>query len=211
MTWVSAQRTGQARHKCSVTCSCSPTVPELAARGIIQQVFPVHEQRILNRLMKSWVQAVCENQPLGVTPGPEGVQESQEVGSTDQDPLAPLTDEICDYFGVKIAMYFAWLGFYTSAMVYPAVFGSVLYTFTEADQVLGAGRAGTGSPKTPFSLGRPGQQLSLLYHPRQAGMCHVWSSRSSMWSGQHCSWRNGNRGGQSWPTSGGRWTPLAKL
>ncbi|KAM9096706.1 anoctamin-8 isoform 4-T4 [Sarcophilus harrisii] len=84
-----------------------PIIPELAARGIIQQVFPVHEQRILNRLMKSWVQAVCENQPL---------------------------DEICDYFGVKIAMYFAWLGFYTSAMVYPAVFGSVLYTFTEADQ-----------------------------------------------------------------------------
>uniref|UniRef100_A0A8C2YNJ0 Anoctamin n=1 Tax=Chinchilla lanigera TaxID=34839 RepID=A0A8C2YNJ0_CHILA len=84
-----------------------PAVPELAARGIIQQVFPVHEQRILNRLMKSWVQAVCENQPL---------------------------DDICDYFGVKIAMYFAWLGFYTSAMVYPAVFGSVLYTLTEADQ-----------------------------------------------------------------------------
>uniref|UniRef100_A0A8C0CKV0 Anoctamin n=1 Tax=Balaenoptera musculus TaxID=9771 RepID=A0A8C0CKV0_BALMU len=56
-----------------------PIIPELAARGIIQQVFPVHEQRILNRLMKSWVQAVCENQPL---------------------------DEICDYFGVKIAMYF---------------------------------------------------------------------------------------------------------
>ncbi|KAL6039922.1 hypothetical protein STEG23_004339 [Scotinomys teguina] len=84
-----------------------PIIPELAARGIIQQVFPVHEQRILNRLMKSWVQAVCENQPL---------------------------DDICDYFGVKIAMYFAWLGFYTSAMVYPAVFGSVLYTFSEADQ-----------------------------------------------------------------------------
>ncbi|KAK2499277.1 hypothetical protein MC885_018179 [Smutsia gigantea] len=111
-----------------------PIIPELAARGIIQQVFPVHEQRILNRLMKSWVQAVCENQPLGVILGPEGVQESQEVGSTDRNPLAPLTDEICDYFGVKIAMYFAWLGFYTSAMVYPAVFGSVLYTFTEADQ-----------------------------------------------------------------------------
>ncbi|NXC22070.1 ANO8 protein, partial [Corythaeola cristata] len=82
-------------------------VPELAARGVIQQVFPLHEQRILKRLMKSWVQAVCEAQPL---------------------------DEICDYFGVKIAMYFAWLGFYTSAMVYPAVFGSILYTFTESDQ-----------------------------------------------------------------------------
>lgn len=36
---------------------------------------------------------------------------------------------------MKIAMYFAWLGFYTSAMVYPAVFGSILYTFTESDQV----------------------------------------------------------------------------
>ncbi|XP_071433963.1 anoctamin-8 isoform X2 [Pithys albifrons albifrons] len=84
-----------------------PIIPELAARGVIQQVFPLHEQRILKRLMKSWVQAVCEAQPL---------------------------DDICDYFGVKIAMYFAWLGFYTSAMVYPAVFGSILYTFTESDQ-----------------------------------------------------------------------------
>ncbi|XP_019403601.1 PREDICTED: anoctamin-8 [Crocodylus porosus] len=84
-----------------------PIISELAARGVIQQVFPLHEQRILKRLMKSWVQAICESQPL---------------------------DEICDYFGVKIAMYFAWLGFYTSAMVYPAVFGSILYTFTESDQ-----------------------------------------------------------------------------
>ncbi|XP_054835575.1 anoctamin-8 isoform X2 [Eublepharis macularius] len=84
-----------------------PIIPELAARGILQQVFPLHEPRILNRLMKSWVQAICEPQPL---------------------------DEICDYFGVKIAMYFAWLGFYTSAMVYPAVFGSLLYIFTENDQ-----------------------------------------------------------------------------
>ncbi|XP_078527284.1 anoctamin-8 isoform X2 [Lissotriton helveticus] len=84
-----------------------PIIPELAARGVIQQVFPIHEQRILNRLMKSWVQAICERQPL---------------------------DDICDYFGVKISMYFAWLGFYTSAMVYPAVFGSMLWFFTESDQ-----------------------------------------------------------------------------
>lgn len=45
-------------------------------------------------------------------------------------------------------MYFAWLGFYTSAMVYPAVFGSILYTFTENDQVrvLRPGK-GWGSPE----------------------------------------------------------------
>lgn len=84
-----------------------PIIPELAARGVIQQVFPVHEQKILSRLMKSWVQAVCERQPL---------------------------DEICEYFGVKIAMYFSWLGFYTSSLVYPAVFGMMLWFFTESDQ-----------------------------------------------------------------------------
>lgn len=40
-------------------------VPELVARGVIHQMFPLHEQRILNQLMTSWVQAVCERQPLG--------------------------------------------------------------------------------------------------------------------------------------------------
>lgn len=53
---------------------------------------------------------------------------------------------------MKIAMYFAWLGFYTSAMVYPAVFGSVLYTFTEADQVLGSAGQGCGWPRRPSFL-----------------------------------------------------------
>ena len=42
-----------------------PPVPELSVRGVIQKVFPLHEQRILSQLMKSWVQAVCEKQPLG--------------------------------------------------------------------------------------------------------------------------------------------------
>ncbi|NXD14206.1 ANO8 protein, partial [Nothocercus nigrocapillus] len=113
-----------------------PIIPELAARGVIQQVFPLHEQRILKRLMKSWVQAVCEAQPLGRHRlGGHRDPTGRRVGgslSRSRPPCPP--DEICDYFGVKIAMYFAWLGFYTSAMVYPAVFGSILYTFTESDQ-----------------------------------------------------------------------------
>lgn len=54
---------------------------------------------------------------------------------------------------MKIAMYFAWLGFYTSAMVYPAVFGSVLYTFTEADQVLGGAGQDWGWSRRPSSIG----------------------------------------------------------
>ncbi|XP_038127178.1 anoctamin-8 isoform X3 [Cyprinodon tularosa] len=84
-----------------------PIIPELIARGVIHQMFPLHEQRILNQLMTSWVQAVCERQPL---------------------------DDICDYFGVKIGMYFAWLGFYTNSMLYPAVIGFLLWILAEADQ-----------------------------------------------------------------------------
>ncbi|XP_061775811.1 anoctamin-8 [Nerophis ophidion] len=84
-----------------------PIIPELVTRGVIHQMFPLHEQRILNQLMTSWVQAVCERQPL---------------------------DDICDYFGVKIGMYFAWLGFYTSSMLYPAVIGFLLWILAEADQ-----------------------------------------------------------------------------
>ena len=48
---------------------------------------------------------------------------------------AVFLDDICDYFGVKIAMYFAWLGFYTTSMLYPAVIGFVLWLLTESDQV----------------------------------------------------------------------------
>lgn len=47
-------------------------------------------------------------------------------------------DDICDYFGVKISMYFAWLGFYTNSMLYPAVIGFLLWILAESDQVLEA-------------------------------------------------------------------------
>lgn len=46
-----------------------------------------------------------------------------------------LLDDICDYFGVKISMYFAWLGFYTNSMLYPAVIGFLLWMLAESDQV----------------------------------------------------------------------------
>lgn len=68
-------------------------------------------------------------------------------------------------------MYFAWLGFYTSAMVYPAVFGSVLYTFTEADQVPGVDRTGAGTPKTPSSLDWASQHFSPPLPPPDKPGC----------------------------------------
>lgn len=143
--------------------SLSSAVPELSARGVIQQVFPLHEQRILSQLMKSWVQAVCEKQPLGQQNKILDILTHTLLKCTEHNlynhktreikyfwhsvnQLAhnnhnffpfnlSFTDDICDYFGVKIAMYFAWLGFYTTSMLYPAVIGFVLWMLTESDQV----------------------------------------------------------------------------
>lgn len=37
------------------------------------------------------------------------------------------SDEITEYFGVKIGMYFAWLGHYTTALSIPAFFGLLFW------------------------------------------------------------------------------------
>lgn len=36
-------------------------------------------------------------------------------------------DDIAEYFGVKVAFYFAWLGHYTCALSVPAIFGTILW------------------------------------------------------------------------------------
>ncbi|KAL9924394.1 anoctamin 8 white walker isoform 3-T4 [Glossina fuscipes fuscipes] len=68
--------------------------------GLITQIFPLHETKTLTQLQRSWVKQIFAPQPL---------------------------DDIAEYFGVKVALYFAWLGHYTSALGVPAVFGSILY------------------------------------------------------------------------------------
>ncbi|XP_067622027.1 anoctamin-10 isoform X8 [Eurosta solidaginis] len=68
--------------------------------GLIVQVFPLHETRSLAMLQNSWVKQIFAPQPL---------------------------DDIAEYFGVKVALYFAWLGHYTCALGVPAVFGTILY------------------------------------------------------------------------------------
>lgn len=68
--------------------------------GIITQIFPLHETSALTRLQMNWVRKLFAAQPL---------------------------DEIAEYFGVKVALYFAWLGHYTCALGVPAVFGMILW------------------------------------------------------------------------------------
>lgn len=37
------------------------------------------------------------------------------------------SDKICNYFGVQIALYFAWLGHYTTALFIPAIVGLLFW------------------------------------------------------------------------------------
>jgi anoctamin-8 len=41
--------------------------------------------------------------------------------------LSPSPDDIASYFGVKVALYFAWLGHYTCALCVPACLGTILW------------------------------------------------------------------------------------
>lgn len=41
--------------------------------------------------------------------------------------LLQYLDDIRDYFGVKIAMYFGWLGLYTKWLFAPAIFGIIMF------------------------------------------------------------------------------------
>ena len=42
--------------------------------------------------------------------------------------LQPL-DAVRDYFGVKIALYFAWLGFYTTLLIPPSIVGFLVFFY----------------------------------------------------------------------------------
>ncbi|KAK0174148.1 hypothetical protein PV328_007257 [Microctonus aethiopoides] len=84
-------------------------IPKCISAGIISQVFPLHDLPALEKLQKSWVRAFFNPQPL---------------------------DDICNYFGVKITMYFAWLGHYTTALVVPAAVGVIYWAVEDVAYVL---------------------------------------------------------------------------
>ncbi|XP_060072109.1 anoctamin-8-like isoform X2 [Ylistrum balloti] len=86
-----------------------PIVPLLQSKGIVSQVFPLHNQDTLLEMRKCWVQGFLRRQPL---------------------------DKIRDYFGVKIAMYFAYLGHYTLALCIPAFLGAFIWLFQGQDETV---------------------------------------------------------------------------
>ncbi|XP_063897375.1 anoctamin-8 isoform X2 [Helicoverpa armigera] len=75
-------------------------VPACVSRGVVASMFPLHERTALENLRRKWVKTLFSPQPI---------------------------DEISEYFGVKIAMYFAWLGHYTQSLTVPAVVGFIFW------------------------------------------------------------------------------------
>lgn len=75
-------------------------IPKCISAGIISQMFPLHDPPELEKLQISWVRDIFAMQPL---------------------------DQISTYFGVKIGMYFAWLGHYTAALGVPAIVGTLFW------------------------------------------------------------------------------------
>ncbi|TPP56999.1 Anoctamin [Fasciola gigantica] len=77
-----------------------PMIRALESAGLIQQVFPVHDASALKELNSVWVRSWTFKQPL---------------------------NEIRRYFGVQIALYFAWLGHYTAALLVPSLIGLLVW------------------------------------------------------------------------------------
>ncbi|XP_071903119.1 anoctamin-like protein At1g73020 isoform X2 [Coffea arabica] len=75
---------------------------KLELEGIVKEVFPLHDDVMRKQLLKIWALNWWDftKQPI---------------------------DEICSYYGMKIATYFAFLGMYTRWLLFPAAFGLILH------------------------------------------------------------------------------------
>ena len=93
---------------------------------IIYQVFPVHESSTLKILQTKWVKKILQKQPMS--------KYFLFFSKFSKKLLLILLkndfifqDDICNYFGVQIALYFAWLGHYTKALFIPAFVGFMFW------------------------------------------------------------------------------------
>ena len=69
-------------------------------KKIIHQIFPVHDPKVLNQLKQGWIHKINKLPPI---------------------------DGIYDYFGSKIALYFAWLNHYTFALAVHVFVGILFF------------------------------------------------------------------------------------
>ncbi|XP_059485668.1 anoctamin-10 isoform X2 [Neocloeon triangulifer] len=79
--------------------------------GLLESFYPLHNKENLRRLRKQWYCNFFSHQPI---------------------------DEIRAYFGDAIAMYFSFLGFYTTALLFPMLLGLVQMWFSGPESLLPA-------------------------------------------------------------------------
>lgn len=95
-------------------------IPKCVSAGVISQMFPLHDAPALEKLQVTWVRDILARQPLGELSGVSGCPFGCYMSFC-------FADYICEYFGVKIGMYFAWLGHYTAALSIPAIVGLMFW------------------------------------------------------------------------------------
>ncbi|PAV64665.1 hypothetical protein WR25_01917 [Diploscapter pachys] len=81
----------------------SAIISQLMSTKLIDNVLPIHNSEFLGHLQRTWVLSLGE-QPI---------------------------EQIKDYFGTEIAMYFAWLGHLTTALWFPSFLGLIMFFFGE--------------------------------------------------------------------------------
>ena len=111
--------------------------------GQLNAFFPLHDDAELAYLMSQWGNFGClfkpnivgynpEAEPALIDRGPPKMEEANTFGSDLNIPhehaipwswLYQPIDEIRDYFGDDVALYFSWIGMYTSALFLLAFFG----------------------------------------------------------------------------------------
>ncbi|XP_051147802.1 anoctamin-like protein At1g73020 [Andrographis paniculata] len=77
-------------------------IRKLESIGIVKEVFPLNDEKKRKQLLRSWAMNWSDftSQPI---------------------------DDICSYYGIKIATYFAFLGMYTKWMFFPALLGLTVH------------------------------------------------------------------------------------
>ncbi|KAM9470538.1 anoctamin-10 isoform 1-T2 [Clarias gariepinus] len=119
---------------------------KLKKAGVIQDVFPLCDEKTLNALGKEWyLQKRLWGQPL---------------------------DAIHAYFGGSIAYYFSFLDFYTWALVPPAILGLLITFFLPGTPPLNESKADNSTSGSSSS----DDHLSVSSHMVQAVFSMIWST-----------------------------------